>query len=931
MRAKENYSRYVVAGLVLTVAILVSFQIYILREPQRIAAVTSQDKAIAINAGQELFKNNCVTCHGANGEGDIGPALNDSTFLKTTADDTIFSVISSGVPGTQMPAWNQSHGGPLTDENINHLVAYLRSWQATAPDRRNAPLQGDAGNGTVIFNSVCAVCHGPNGTGTDKAAAINVGDHLNQLDDAWYKDTIMKGRPAQGMPTWGTVLSPQQIADLLALVDQWRASPAMASAPSITSTAQVTATTEVTPTVEVARPSNPGGPGPAVALKGNVTAGTQIYVDNCQKCHGPEGKGGVANPGSTDGTIPPLNPIDSTLIDPDPHTYATNLDLFLEHGSTPEGPNPKNKMPAWGDTNKLTAQQIANVIAYVMSLNPAPTAPVTSTTEVSPTVEVARPSNPGGPGPAVALKGDVASGAKLFTDNCQKCHGPQGTGGVANPGSTDGTIPPLNPIDSTLIDSNPSTYATNLDLFLEHGSTPDGPNPKQTMPAWGDTNKLTPQQIADLIAYVMSLNPAPASTAPVTSTTEVTPTVDVARPSNPGGPGPAIGLTGNVAAGEQVFVNNCKKCHGDQGVGGIANPGSDDGTIPPLNPIDATLIDPNPTTYATNLDLFLEHGSTPAGPNPKQNMPAWGDTQKLTLQQIADVIAYVMSLNPAPAATPPVTPTETITPTSAVTSTTEIARPSNPGGPSEAIELTGDIASGSKLFVDNCKKCHGPEGAGGVQNPGSTDGTIPPLTPIDGTLIDPDRTTYAINLDLFLEHGSTPEGPNPKNTMPAWGDTKKLTPQQIADLIAYVMSLTPAPGATTSVTSTATLTSTDGVARPSNPGDAGQALLLTGDPAAGKTVFVDNCQKCHGDQGVGGVQNPGSTDGTIPPLNPIDDAIASKDPKIFAFNIDLFVEHGSTPEGPNPKDKMPAWGDTQKLTPQQIADVIAYLISLNSK
>ncbi len=185
MRPSENHSRFVVAGLILTLAILVSFQIYILREPQRIAAVTNQDKAIAVSAGQQLFKDNCVTCHGANGEGDIGPALNDKTFLQTTADGTIFSVISSGIPGTQMPAWNQSHGGPLTDENVNQLVAFLRSWQDTAPDRRNAPLRGDAGNGIVIFNGVCAICHGPNGTGTDKAPAINVGDHLNQFDDAW--------------------------------------------------------------------------------------------------------------------------------------------------------------------------------------------------------------------------------------------------------------------------------------------------------------------------------------------------------------------------------------------------------------------------------------------------------------------------------------------------------------------------------------------------------------------------------------------------------------------------------------------------------------------------------------------------------------------------------------------------------------------------
>jgi mono/diheme cytochrome c family protein len=91
-------------------------------------------------------------------------------------------------------------------------------------------------------------------------------------------------------------------------------------------------------------------------------------------------------------------------------------------------------------------------------------------------------------------------------DNCQKCHGDQGQGGIDNPGSDDGTIPPLNPIDATLIDKDPKVYATNLDLFIEHGSTPAGTNPKETMPAWGDENKLTPQQIADVIAYIIRLN-----------------------------------------------------------------------------------------------------------------------------------------------------------------------------------------------------------------------------------------------------------------------------------------------------------------------------------------------------------------------------------------------------------------------------------------
>jgi mono/diheme cytochrome c family protein len=64
----------------------------------------------------------------------------------------------------------------------------------------------------------------------------------------------------------------------------------------------------------------------------------------------------------------------------------------------------------------------------------------------------------------------------------------------------------LNPIDSSLISSDYQTFAYNLDLFLQNGSTPAGVNPTFTMPAWGANGSLTQQQIADVIAYVINLN-----------------------------------------------------------------------------------------------------------------------------------------------------------------------------------------------------------------------------------------------------------------------------------------------------------------------------------------------------------------------------------------------------------------------------------------
>jgi mono/diheme cytochrome c family protein len=379
---------------------------------------------------------------------------------------------------------------------------------------------------------------------------------------------------------------------------------------------------------EIARPSNPGGPGAALNLTGDANAGATVFVANCQTCHAAQGKGGVANPGSTDGTVPPLNPIDPTIANADPKVFASNVDLFVEHGSTPDGPSPTFSMPAWGDKKALTPQQIADVIAYVISLNPV--------SSVTPTAQAAQPSNPGGPGPALNLTGDASAGATVFAANCQTCHAAQGKGGVANPGSTDGTVPPLNPIDPTIANADPKVFASNVDLFVEHGSTPDGPSPTFSMPAWGDKKALTPQQIADVIAYVISLNPV----------SSVTPTAQAAQPSNPGGPGPAVNLTGDPNSGQQIFASNCQTCHAAQGKGGVANPGSTDGTVPPLNPIDPTIANADPKVFASNVDLFVEHGSTPDGPSPTFSMPAWGDKKALTPQQIADVIAYLLSLNP---------------------------------------------------------------------------------------------------------------------------------------------------------------------------------------------------------------------------------------------------------------------------------------------
>jgi mono/diheme cytochrome c family protein len=104
-------------------------------------------------------------------------------------------------------------------------------------------------------------------------------------------------------------------------------------------------------------------PGKAVNLTGDTAAGKVVYDGYCKSCHGPDGTGGVANPGSEDGTVPALKPIDE-----EEFGTALALDLIIEHGSVLEGEN-VTSMPAFGDKHTLKAQQIADVIAYILEIN----------------------------------------------------------------------------------------------------------------------------------------------------------------------------------------------------------------------------------------------------------------------------------------------------------------------------------------------------------------------------------------------------------------------------------------------------------------------------------------------------------------------------------------------------------------------------------
>ena len=131
---ERSTNRIMVVGAVLLIAMALVFPLYRWIEPtNRESARESHIDSLA-ESGESLWGFNCASCHGLNGEGGVGPALNSQQYLQAASDDQTQLLIAVGVPGSQMGAYSQDFGGPLTTEQIKALAIYIRSWEANAPD-----------------------------------------------------------------------------------------------------------------------------------------------------------------------------------------------------------------------------------------------------------------------------------------------------------------------------------------------------------------------------------------------------------------------------------------------------------------------------------------------------------------------------------------------------------------------------------------------------------------------------------------------------------------------------------------------------------------------------------------------------------------------------------------------------------------------------
>jgi mono/diheme cytochrome c family protein len=364
MNQTHSHRIEILLGLLGTALIVFALGLYILSEPQRLSDSQSQILHTQLDDAMTLYAENCSVCHGLNGEG-IGatPPLN-APGLQSMPFDDLYKVIARGRFDTAMPAWSKEDGGPLSDYQIEELVALVQSgdWNETGdrvvnlgmaplipfttePDPALLEAVGSLPDGATlqtaitIYAAQCVACHGADGLGTAIAPALNDPTVRVKTADELTR-TITYGNTGTLMAGWSNVLAPAEISAMVTLVQRWDEVP-----------------TGAIPAPDV----------PIPTTEESIALGSQLYSTNCSRCHGPEGQGKPI--------APSLN-VKSFLTD----TSDIAMQQIITLGV------PGTAMPAWGD--RMTEAEIQAIVGFMRQWEA--TAP-----------EVAQPLGPpsGGGGP----------------------------------------------------------------------------------------------------------------------------------------------------------------------------------------------------------------------------------------------------------------------------------------------------------------------------------------------------------------------------------------------------------------------------------------------------------------------------------------------------------------------------------------------------
>jgi len=97
--------------------------------------VTKLDDAASLAEGKEIFKKNCVACHGQEGQGLVGPNFTDDYWIHGNTIKDLFKTIKYGVPAKGMLSWQAQ----LNPTQIQEVASYILTLRGTNPPNPKEP------------------------------------------------------------------------------------------------------------------------------------------------------------------------------------------------------------------------------------------------------------------------------------------------------------------------------------------------------------------------------------------------------------------------------------------------------------------------------------------------------------------------------------------------------------------------------------------------------------------------------------------------------------------------------------------------------------------------------------------------------------------------------------------------------------------------
>ena len=183
-------------------------------------------------------------------------------------------------------------------------------------------------------------------------------------------------------------------------------------------------------------------------LTGQVDQGEKLFLANCSTCHGTNAAGTIYGPS--------LIGVGAAAVD-----FQVGTGRMPMEATAPQAPRKEVK---------LSAQDTADLAAYVASLGPGPAIPDEEFTT-----------------PDFSDEEALARGGDLFRINCAMCHNVVGSGGALTRGKY---APPLDGVEGVHI----------------YQAMQTGP---QSMPVFNDAN-LTPQDKQEIISFLKYIEQQPS-------------------------------------------------------------------------------------------------------------------------------------------------------------------------------------------------------------------------------------------------------------------------------------------------------------------------------------------------------------------------------------------------------------------------------------